>query len=140
MSTTQKSQSAMCQPPPLISHAVTDHPTYYSGPQPIILDPSEWGGSGSSVHLGAYAWDWESEQSNHNIQHGGDNQRSLSLVDRIVRNMRAQLEEQYSPAKKSRMERMRSDLRDVDIAVQVRCYKAYQAVRRRRLSFWKAKQ
>lgn len=55
--------------------------------------------------------------------------------------MREQLEEQHSPAKKSRLEKMRSDLRDVDVAVQIRCYKAYQAVRRRRLSlsFWKSK-
>ncbi|KAF7437068.1 hypothetical protein PC9H_003902 [Pleurotus ostreatus] len=131
------------QSPSLLSHTTTEHPDYDSGPHPIALDPSEWGGSGSAIHLGAYAFDWELEQPHHphNETDGADNQRSQSLLDRIVRNMREQLEEQYSPAKKSRLEKMRCDLRDVDVAVQIRCYKVYKAVRRRRLSlsFWKSK-
>ncbi|KAG5220780.1 CBS-domain-containing protein [Salix suchowensis] len=79
----------------------------------------------SAIHLGAYAFDWKSEQSHypHNETGGGDNQRSQPLLGRIVRNMREQLEEQFSPAKKSRLEKMRSDLRDVDVAVQIKCYK-----------------
>ncbi|KAG9223041.1 hypothetical protein PLEOSDRAFT_1101537 [Pleurotus ostreatus PC15] len=135
--------TTICQSPSLLSHTITEHPAYYSGPQPIVLDPSEWGGSGSAIHLGAYAFDWDSEQPRHphNETDGADNQQSQSFLDRIVRNIREQLEEQYSPAKKSRLEKMRCDLRDVDVAVQTRCYKAYKAVRRRRLSlsFWKSK-
>lgn len=143
MSSPHAPQTTISQPPFLLLHNIVDRqPDYMSGPQPLIFDPSEWGCSGPTMHLGAYGWDWESERIDqlYTIEpHGANSQRSHLSLDRIVRNMREQLEDQCSPAKKSRLEKMRSDLRDFDLAVHITYYKASKAMRRRSQRFWRTK-
>lgn len=60
------------------------------------------------------------------------NKPGQAFLDRIVSKMRQQIEDQCTaPEDKSRLEKLRHELRAIDIKVEVRCYKVYRAAVRR---------
>ncbi|KAG9224496.1 hypothetical protein CCMSSC00406_0002353 [Pleurotus cornucopiae] len=105
-----------------ITASTTSHQpsVYHSVPGVILFNtPST---TGSPTHLGSFTGERNTQLT----------QPGHAFLDRIVRKMRQQIEDQHTaPEEKSHLEKLRHELRAIDITVEVRCYKVYRAAVRR---------
>ncbi|KAF4571651.1 hypothetical protein AB1N83_011001 [Pleurotus pulmonarius] len=105
-----------------ISTSTTSHqPSYQSVPGVIVFNASP-STAGSPTHLGSFTGQRDASS----------NKSGEAFLARITRKMRQQIEDQHTaPEDKSQLEKLRHELRAIDIKVEVRCYKVYRAAVRR---------